>query len=241
MQILTSLRAKHLGSRLILDGRHFIGGICLHDTAGSGTHNDTLYLANPSDGRTVSVDYTVERNGDVYELNPDVARRCTFHAGRATSYRTGGRVFKNRAATQVLIGIELVHRANPATQPPVWPDDQVKAAAELCVFLCDRYGLTKDQITTHQKIITDGSRTDPRNFPFEAFWIYFNRGANTPAVNPVAPDLAAGSTTYTVQAGDSLWKIGKQFGKSIEELKLTNGISTASNLITPGQVLIVRS
>lgn len=239
MQILTSIRAKHLGPRLILDGKPFIGGICLHDTAGSGTHNDTLYLANPNDGRVVSVDYTVERNGDVYELNPDVLRKCTWHAGRATSYRVGNRVFKNRAATQVLIGIELSHKANPALQTPIWPDEQVKAVAELCIFLCTRYGLTKDQITTHAKIITDGSRTDPRTFPFDAFWTFFNRQANTPAINPAAPDLTS-PLTYTVKPGDSLWKIGRQFSKSIEELKSLNGIDAASNLIVPGQVLIVR-
>lgn len=238
-EIRTNIRAVHLGKRLILGGVPFIAGICLHDTAGTGTHNDTLYLANPGDGRIVSVDYTVERNGDIYELNPDVKNKCTWHAGRATRFQVLGRILKNREVTQSLIGIEIVHKANPALQNPIWPDEQVQAVAELCFYLCNRYGLSKDRITTHAKIITDGSRTDPRNFPFEAFWFHFNRAANTPAINPPAPEMSA-AITYVVKPGDSLWKISKQFGKSIEELKSLNGIDSRSDLITPGQSLVIQ-
>lgn len=239
MDINTSLKARFLGNRLILDGRHFVGGVCLHDTAGTGTHNDTLYLANPGDGRKVSVDFTVERDGSVYQLNPDLTKKCTFHAGRATRWRVGNRVFRNRQVTQVLIGIELCHKANLAGVSPIWPAEQVKAAAELCVFLCGKFDLDKTQITTHAKIITDNTRTDPRAFPFDDFWFHFNKTANIPAIDP-PPGTLGSPIMYEVAAGDSLWSIAKKFGKSVEHLKALNQISQASNLIKIGQKLIIQ-
>jgi LysM repeat protein len=240
MNIKRNITAAHLGTRLILGGRPFVGGICLHDTAGSGTHNDTLYLSNPGDGRVVSVDFTVERDGTIYQLNPDLTHKCTWHAGRATKFVTAGRVLRNQEVTKSLIGIELVQK-NDLTFSPVWPDVQVDAVAELCLWLCIAFKLTKEQITTHAKIITDGSRSDPRRFPFEQFWSTFNRNANTPAVDPKPDAAAVGSPTYyVVVSGDSLWKIAKQFGVTVEALKANNGMATASNLITPGQKLLIR-
>lgn len=238
-----SLSAHNLGNRLILDGKPFIGGICLHDTAGSGTHNDTKYLAHPGDGRVVSVDFTVERDGSIYQLNPKLEKYCTFHAGRATKWIAAGRVFRNRSVTQVLIGIELAQKAN-LSLAPVWPDEQVKSVAELCVYLCGKFNLSKEQITTHAKIITDGSRSDPRQFPFTNFWNEFNAAADVPNLPVGGPPEGSATlgqpVTYTVVPNDSLWKIAKQFATTVEELKAINNMSEASNLIRPGQTLIVK-
>ncbi len=44
-------------------------------------------------------------------------------------------------------------------------------------------------------------------------------------------------TTYTVQPGDGLWRIAKNHGLTLDELKLLNQLT--SNIIQPGQVLIV--
>lgn len=239
MQIKTDLHARNLGRRLVFNGAPLVAGICLHDTAGSGTHNDTLYLANPGDGRKVSVDFTVERDGTVYQLNPDLVNLCTWHCGRATFWKSGGRAFRNKAVTQVMIGIEIVHAANPAKMSPIWPREQIEAVADLCVLLCGKFNLTKDQITTHAKIITDGSRSDPRDFPFSDFWFQFNRTANFPAIDP-PPGSVGSPIVYTVQAGDSLWKIAKRFSKTIEEIKSLNHIDQASNLIKPGQTLMIQ-
>lgn len=46
------------------------------------------------------------------------------------------------------------------------------------------------------------------------------------------------SSTYTVKAGDSVWKISHEHGMSMDELKSLNGLR--DNLIIPGQVLKVR-
>lgn len=238
-----SLRARNLGGdgageagRIVRNGRAYIGGICLHDTAGSGTHNDTRYLANPGDGRAVSVDFTVERDGSIYQLNPDLAKFYTFHAGRATKFRT----YRNRDVTRVLIGIELVQK-NDLSLSPIWPIEQIQAVAELCVFLCQTFGLDKSSIVTHAQVITDGSRSDPRSFPWSAFWFDFNRAANPPAfaMDPASADLGQ-PQIYTVAAGDTLWKIAKRFNTTVEAIKNLSGMNTPSNDIYPGDVLTVR-
>ena len=44
-------------------------------------------------------------------------------------------------------------------------------------------------------------------------------------------------STYTVKAGDGLWRIAKNHGLTLDELKSMNQLTT--NIIQPGQVLIV--
>jgi N-acetyl-anhydromuramyl-L-alanine amidase AmpD len=159
-------------------------GIVLHDTAGTGKHNDTLYLRNSPEApkRKVSVDFTVERDGHIYQLNPDLDKRACAHAGRATALKG----FRNGDVTRRTIGIEICQSvALPKTPASNSPEDiaahpytgaQVRAVAELCAYLADRYKLVSADITTHRNIITDGSRTDPRSFPFTgaySFWHYF--------------------------------------------------------------------
>jgi Mannosyl-glycoprotein endo-beta-N-acetylglucosaminidase len=73
----TQLRAKFLNKRTSP-----IQGIVLHDTAGNGTHGDTLYLNDPQDGRKVSVDFTVEKDGSIFKLNPDLPSFYCNHAGQ---------------------------------------------------------------------------------------------------------------------------------------------------------------
>lgn len=235
-----SLRAKNLGRpRITRNGQVVIAGVCLHDTAGSGKHGDTLYLANPGDGRAVSVDFTVERDGSIYQLNPDLQKYYTFHAGRATRFRAAdGSTYKNRDVTRVLIGIELVQKANLSLSP-IWPADQIQAAAELCLFLAQTFGFGKSQITTHQQIITDGSRSDPRQFPFDSFWFYFNRAANVPAIDPPAGELGR-PVIHTVKAGETLYSISKMYAVTVETIKARNDIVDPSNLIRVGQVLLIR-
>ena len=57
----------------------------------------------------------------------------------------------------------------------------------------------------------------------------------TAEVSEVASSSSA--TTYTVQPGDGLWRIAKNHGLTLDELKSMNQLTT--NIIQPGQVLIV--
>lgn len=226
MDINTSLHAKYLGK-----GKRTVVGIVLHDTAGSGTHNDTKYLASPGDGRKVSVDFTVERDGSVWQLNPDLKNNWTFHAGRATSFKG----LKNAAVTKGCIGIEIVQKATLSLDP-LYPFEQVNAVAELCAKLCVDFKLTKADVTTHKQIITDGSRSDPRKFPWEQFWNRFNEyivefgGKKTPGKE----------ITHIVSKGDTLWGLSVKYQVPVEEIKRLSGIVTASTLIEVGQKLIIK-
>ncbi|WP_128546588.1 N-acetylmuramoyl-L-alanine amidase [Larkinella soli] len=146
-------------------------GIVLHDTAGSGTHDDTLHLARPDDGRAVSADFTVERDGRIWNLNPDLTGYCSLHAGQNTAFRG----LRNFAVDQATVGIEIVQHVDLALTP-TYPTAQVRKVAWLCAWLATTLGLQPSDIITHRQVTADGSRTDPRYFPFEGpcgFWAYF--------------------------------------------------------------------
>jgi N-acetyl-anhydromuramyl-L-alanine amidase AmpD len=158
------LPAKH-----IRKGRGKILGLVLHDTAGSGTHNDTLYLAKPGDGRVVSCDFTVERNGSIWKLNPDLNKFYCLHAGRATKFKG----LRNGDVTRTTIGIEICQHYDP--KKVIYTPEQVEAVAHLCAWLCQEFKLSSQDITTHRNIIQDASRSDPRYFPFDDFWLRYWR------------------------------------------------------------------
>jgi N-acetyl-anhydromuramyl-L-alanine amidase AmpD len=197
-------------------------GIVLHDTAGSGTIGDVRYLADPSDGRSVSVDFVVTRDGGIYQLNPDLRNNWTFHAGRSTSFKG----LRNGSVNKGTIGIEISQKADLSLKP-TYPGAQVQAVAELCAYLCGEFGLTREDITTHAKIITDGSRSDPRQFPFADF------------NNLFAAASGQKQMTYTIAAGDTLYGLAKKFKTTIEELKKLNGMNTPSNVIVVGAKLLI--
>jgi N-acetyl-anhydromuramyl-L-alanine amidase AmpD len=190
----TELRAKFLNKRTSP-----IQGIVLHDTAGTGTHNDTLYLTDPQDGRKVSVDFTVEKDGSIFKLNPDLPSFYCNHAGRSTEWLG----FKNAQVNAVSIGIEIV-QSDKLKGPPYYPAVQVQAVARLCAWLGTQFGFNNSRITTHRQVITDGSRSDPRMFPFDDFWAVYwaalGRGAsfqNALMGNEAGDDSSSGDFSST--------------------------------------------
>lgn len=56
--------------------------------------------------------------------------------------------------------------------------------------------------------------------------------------HPSSDSTTNGNSTYTVQAGDTLWGIAQRFGVTVQDLCNWNNISNP-NLIYPGQVLTV--
>ncbi|MFN8614074.1 MAG: glucosaminidase domain-containing protein [Vulcanimicrobiota bacterium] len=144
-----------------------IQGIVLHDTAGTGTHADTQYLAG-ANSRQVSVDFTVERDGKIYKLNPDLSVFKCNHAGRSTQWKH----YTNSQVNHATVGIEIVQK-DDLSLVPLYTDIQVQSTAHLCAWLSSHFSLPATDITTHRNIITDGSRSDPRRFPFDGevgFW-----------------------------------------------------------------------
>ena len=62
--------------------------------------------------------------------------------------------------------------------------------------------------------------------------IYLGIGENVPTPGP-----ETGTVTYTVQAGDSLWKIAQRYGTTVEAIMQVNGLTSINLQI--GQVLII--
>ncbi len=61
-------------------------------------------------------------------------------------------------------------------------------------------------------------------------------GNGTSIIEPVAP---GGATTYTVVAGDTLNKVSRQFGVTVDQIRQVNGIPTTSDHIVAGQILTI--
>lgn len=223
-----TLRAKNVRKR-----NTAVDFIVLHDTAGNGGIGDAKYLANDPERRGVSVDFCIPKDGTVYQLNHDLKGQCTFHAGRSTKFR--GRT--NMSVNQASIGIEIGQKANLTGLSPLYPQVQVKAVAETCAFLCKEFMLTEEDITTHKAIITDGTRSDPRHFPFDQFWTYFHEAMGDGTDPAEVPTDA--SKVHTVVEGDTLWSIARKYNTTVERVKSLSTLNTTSNLIVVGQVLRV--
>lgn len=205
--------------------------IVLHDTAGNGGLGDVKYLANDPEKRKVSVDYVIPKDGVVYQLNPDPFVYCTSHAGRKTQFRG----YVDQQVNRHSIGIEIGQKADLKGLNPLYPKAQVQAVAELCSSLCTIHGLDKVSITTHAKIIRDGSRSDPRQFPWEQFWEFFNEEGHTSL-----GDHTTGRIYHTVVRGDTLWALSVQYLTSIESIKALNNMKTMNTNIKVGQKLLVK-
>ena len=60
----------------------------------------------------------------------------------------------------------------------------------------------------------------------------------TPAPKPAAPARPAGETTYKVQAGDTLYRISRQYGVNPRQLMQANGLTPeTANTIRVGTIL----
>jgi N-acetyl-anhydromuramyl-L-alanine amidase AmpD len=231
MKILRTLTAKNLHSR----GGQSIKGIVLHDTAGSGQLGDAKYLANDPENRGISVDFCIIKDGSIYQLNSDLTRYYTVHAGRKTNWRAKGLV--GPSVNKRTVGIEIAQKAAIDKVPdPKYPFVQVTGVAEVCAHLCKMFNLTKVDITTHKDIITDGSRSDPRHWPWVQFWDLFNQAMGDSPVG--GPNL--GRITHVVQAGETLYSLSVKYNSKVEVIKALNNMNTASNTIIEGQTLTVK-
>lgn len=222
-------RAKNLGRRRGASPEFIV----LHDTAGNGGMGDVRYLSADPEQRGVSVDFVIPKTGDIYQLNPDLAQYFTFHAGRKTRFRN----YSNAEVNRHSIGIEIGQTVKLPTSGPIYPSDQVHAVAVVCAMVCNLFDLDKSDITTHSKIITDGSRSDPRQFPWQQFWTYFDSESIEQGNEKLAQP-----TIHTVAQGDTLYSLSQRYLTSVESIKGLNPgeFDGPSTTIKPGQRLIVK-
>ena len=73
--------------------------------------------------------------------------------------------------------------------------------------------------------------------PGQGLIVSYGSSSSTEEAEETAASSESTETTYTVQPGDGLWRIAKNHGLTLDELKSINQLT--SNIIQPGQVLIV--
>ena len=73
--------------------------------------------------------------------------------------------------------------------------------------------------------------------PGQGLMVSEGSSSSTEEVEETSSSIESTETTYTVQPGDGLWRIAKNYGLTLDELKSINQLT--SNIIQPGQVLIV--
>ena len=73
--------------------------------------------------------------------------------------------------------------------------------------------------------------------PGQGLMVSEGSSSSTEEAEETASSIESTETTYTVQPGDGLWRIAKNHGLTLDELKSLNQLT--SNIIQPGQVLIV--
>jgi len=132
-----------------------IDTIVLHATAG-GYEGSLAWLIDPRS--RVSAHYLINKQGLCHQLVPDSEK--AWHAGRSA--------FRGEYGVNAFsIGIELVN-ANDGRD--AYPEEQVRACAELCAHLCYAHHIPRDRITSHYTISHAlQGKTDPKHFPWERF------------------------------------------------------------------------
>ena len=73
--------------------------------------------------------------------------------------------------------------------------------------------------------------------PGQGLMVSEGSSSSTEEAEETSSSIESTETTYTVQPGDGLWRIAKNHGLTLDELKSLNQLT--SNIIQPGQVLIV--
>ncbi len=134
-----------------------IDTVVLHDTSSGRPFDEALrYLADPKDGRSVSIHYLIGREfGQFYGMVPEEKR--ANHAGSEIPSRS----YNNRS-----IGIELYKLASDRGD---FTSYQYNVVSQLVYDIMRRRGIPRSSVISHASIAA--SRQDPRGFD----WAFFDR------------------------------------------------------------------
>lgn len=130
--------------------------IVLHHTGGHLTGDLATLCAKG--GKKVSADFEIARDGTIFKLNPQLSTNYTWQAGVSEWH---GRKNVNPFS----FGVEQEHMPGDS-----WPEAQIEATAEVCAYLCIRFGIDRLNIASHATVARPvGRKVDPENYPWRMF------------------------------------------------------------------------
>lgn len=98
----------------------------------AGGYNNCLYFGRAD--RQASADYFVDKNGTIWQYNPDINSFYSWHSG-------------DKPMNKKSVGIEFISAGEDFTA------SQIKAGGELVRWLCSTYGIGEANIIRHYDVI----------------------------------------------------------------------------------------
>ena len=122
--------------------------IVVHYTGAEGTAKNNIDYFNGGD-RQASADFFVSQNGDIWQYNPNLEKRYSWHCGGGRQSSKGGAFFgmcKNANS----IGIELcTHKQNGEW---IFYDATIEAARRLVQYLMQTYNIKQKNVIRHYDV-----------------------------------------------------------------------------------------
>ena len=154
--------------------------IVIHYTGAEGTAKNNIDYFNGGN-RNASADFFVSQNGEIWQYNPNIEKRYSWHCGGGRQSSKGGAYFgmcKNANS----IGIELcTHKQNGEW---IFYDATIEAARRLVQYLMQTYNIKQKNVIRHYDV-------NGKNCPA----VYGYAGDNAPKWDKFKASLSA-STTY---------------------------------------------
>lgn len=235
--------------------------VVLHHTAGGSAESSVRWWKQTAS--RIATAFIIGRDGTVYQsFDPDY---WAYHLGIGGSIEKRsvgielanwgpltrkGSAYRSWAGGPVDVAGVHEHPWRGERYWEAYPDAQVEAAVALTVDLCGRYGIDRDAapaqlgtpdtarfrrfrgVVAHHHVRADKTDVSPA-FPWERLTEALEGGPSTTA--PAChPDTDA---VYTVEAGDTLWGLGRRFGVGPEAIQAAN--SLIGSTIVVGQRLVI--
>lgn len=119
--------------------------IVIHYVGAEGTAEENMKYFS-SANRNASADFFIGHNGEIYQYNPNLKGRYSWHCGGGRQSSRGGSLY-GRCKNANSIGIELCCKKVNG----VWHfnDATVKSAATLVKYLMEEYGVPSSRVIRH--------------------------------------------------------------------------------------------
>lgn len=119
--------------------------IVVHYTGAEGTAKNNIDYFNGGN-RNASADYFINHDGEIWQYNPNIEKRYSWHCGGGRQSSTGGSFFgscKNANS----IGVELcTHKIDGAW---TFTDKTVESARKLVKYLMETYNIKQKNVIRH--------------------------------------------------------------------------------------------